>query len=482
MDIILYLLDYIKYQQKIICQLFYFICRFIPLKQWAFDDSHSPKYQKFKIDKLPKILHYEVWDYHDYIPYIQWRYGKTIKPVRRRSVCDIDDDCKCPRCNAPKPYLYKNNGSKGQILCKVCDTRFSPDESRFTKHTALRCPHCLNILAPKKQRKHFIIHKCVNPKCPYYLHNLGKVDKEDLKEDYGKNKYKLHYIYREFTIDFFSMDLNSLPKNASSLKFTKHNQHIMSLCLTLHINLGLSLRKTSQALKDLYNISISHQQIANYCKTAAICIKPFVDNYEYEKGNVFTADETYIKVRGIKSYIWFIMNAATRSIIGYQVSDNRGVGSCILAMRMAFNHLKKLPENFKFIADGYSAYPLAAMEFVKRFGKDFTFDITQVIGLTNDDAVSTEYRPFKQMIERLNRTYKASYRPTNGFDNYDGASYDLALWVAYYNFLRPHKHNKYKVLNSVEMLENADNMPGKWQLLIFLGQQTILQMQNQNCS
>lgn len=29
-----------------------------------------------------------------------------------------------------------------------------------------------------------------------------KVDKADLKEDYGKNKYKLHYIYREFTMDF----------------------------------------------------------------------------------------------------------------------------------------------------------------------------------------------------------------------------------------------------------------------------------------
>ena len=171
------------------------------------------------------------------------------------------------------------------------------------------------------------------------------------------------------------------------------------------------------------------------------------------------------------------MNAASRSIIGYQVSDNRGVGPCILAMRMAFRGLTKLPENFKFIADGYSAYPLAAMEFVKKLGKDFTFKITQVIGLTNDDAVSTEHRPFKQMIERLNRTYKASYRHTNGFDNIDGAYYDLALWVAYYNFLRPHKHKKYKVLNEVEMLQSADNMPGKWQLLIFLGQQTILNMQ-----
>mgnify|MGYP002095843394 CR=1 FL=1 len=57
-----------------------------------------------------------------------------------------------------------------------------------------------------------------------------------------------------------------------------------------------------------------------------------------------------------------------------------------------------------------------------------------MIGLTNDDAVSKEYRPLKQMIERLNRTYKQSYRPTNGFNNIDGTNYDLALWVAYYNF------------------------------------------------
>ena len=281
------------------------------------------------------------------------------------------------------------------------------------------------------------------------------------------------------------MDLNSLPKNASSLKFSKFDSHVMSLCLTLHINLGLSLRKTKQALKDLYNISISHQTIANYCKTAAICVKPFVDNYDYGVGNTFTADETYIKIRGIKSYIWFIMDAAKRSIIGYQVSDNRGVGPCILAMRMAFKHLKEIPIDFKFIADGYSAYPLAAQQFFSESKGKINFDITQVNGLTNDDEVSTEFRPFKQMIERLNRTYKASYRTTNGFDNIDGANYDLALWVAYYNFLRPHKHNKYKVLNKVDELSNADNMPGKWQLLIYLGQQTILNLQKAegtNCS
>ena len=253
---------------------------------------------------------------------------------------------------------------------------------------------------------------------------------------------------------------------------------IMGLCLTYKVNLGLSLRKTKQALKDIHCIDISHQTIANYCKTAAICIKPFTDNYDYGAGTTFTADETYIKIRGVKGYIWFIMDAAKRSIIGYRISQERDVGACILAMRMAFTHFKKIPENFHFIADGYSAYILAAQQFFREFGDDFKFNITQVIGLTNDDEVSKEFRPFKQMIERLNRTYKMSYRPTNGFDNIDGANYDLALWVAYYNFLRPHEHNKFKVLNEVNILKKADNMPGKWQFLILLGQQTILNLQN----
>ncbi len=478
MNIILYLLELCHqlYQQN--CWLMNFICRYIPLKQRAFDDSHSPKYQKFKVDELPKIVyHHQDWDWKDLNSYYTWKYGKPVKPVQRRSECDIPEDCTCPACKAPQPYLYRNNGKAGQLLCKVCGTRFSPDESRFSKVVSLKCPYCSHTLTRKKDRKHFIIHKCENPKCPYYLHNLKKVDKADLDEDYGKNKYKLHYIYREFTIDFFKMDITTLPKNASSLKFSKNNAYIMSLCLSYRVNLGLSLRKTAQALKDIHGISISHQMVANYCKTAAICIKPFVDTYPYEKGSTFTADETYIKVHGIKGYIWLIIDAVTRAVIGYQVSDNRGVGPCIMAMRMAFQHLKELPRNFRFIADGYSAYPLAAQQFFHELGEKFRFDITQVIGLTNNDAVSKEFRPYKQMIERLNRTYKASYRPTNGFDNYDGANYDLALWVAYYNFLRPHQLHKFQPPVKNDIISNGENMPGKWQLMIFLGQQTIKKMQ-----
>lgn len=477
-NIILYLLQTIQqlYQQN--CWLLNFICRHIPLKQWVFDDSHSPKYQKFTTDRLPIIKTFIKQDWTFLLEYYCWKYKKSVKPVQRRNGKTIPEDTICPLCGAPHHYIYDNNGGNGQYQCKVCGQTFITGEI-VTFPIRFVCPYCGHALAAKKSRTFFRIHKCVNHKCSFYLHNLKKVDKKHLSEDYGKNRYKLHYLYREFTVDFFRMDLSSLPKNSSSLKFTKHNSHIMSLCLTLHVNLQLSLRKTAQALDDLYGIKISHQQVANYARTAALVIKPFVDHYEYPKSSTFIADETYIKVRGIKGYIWFIMDAISRSILGYQVSDNRSVGPCILAMRMAFRHLKKLPEKFRFIADGYSAYPLAAQQFFLEYGDAFKFDITQVIGLTNDDAVTKEFRPFKQVVERLNRTFKASYRVSCGYDNYDGANYNVALWVAYYNFLRPHKHSGYQVLNKVEMLEGAENMPGKWQLLIFLGQQTILQLQKQ---
>lgn len=478
MDIIRYLIGVIQYLYKQNRDLLTFICKYIPLKQWAADDSKSPKYQKFKTDELPKIVPVRHRNWKDLMRNYQRSHnGRDLKPIKRRSVCDIPSDTRCPCCGAPVQYLYKNNGKHGQLCCKICGTFFDPETTHFHKNFELRCPFCGHALVPVKNRKFFTVWKCVNDNCSYYKNNLRKINPDSPN---GKSDYKLHYIYREFNVDFFKLKLDDLPKNISSLKFRKYDSHIMGLCLTLHVNLQLSLRKTSQALMDLYGFRVSYQQIANYCKAAAVCIKPFVDHYDYKPGIHCVADETYIKVRGVKAFIWFIIDSASRSIIGYRASSNRSVGPCIMAMRMAFKQFKnKLPKEFRFIADGFTAYPLAAQQFFREFGEDMKFEVTQVIGLTNDDAVTKEFRPFKQIIERLNRTYKLSYRTTNGFDSLDGANYDLSLWVAYYNFLRPHSLNHGRPLNQPAEIPENENMPAKWQLMIYLGQRTIMNLQKQ---
>ena len=341
-NIILYLLNIIQAQHKQICWLLLFISKYIPLKQWAFDDSHSPKYEKFKVDKLPLIIKFEKQDYCFLLDYYEWKYGKRLNPIKPRNgkVSTVPTDAVCPKCGATHDYLYDNNGGKGQFQCKVCGQTFITGE-QVTSPVSLRCPYCGHSLVAKKDRKHFRIHKCVNQRCSYYLHRKSKLPNDiDAQK---RHEYKLHYIYREFTINFFKMDLHSLPAYATSFNCRKFNTHIIGLCLTYHVNLKLSTRQTAHALKEVHGIDISHTMVANYARTAAAVIKPFVDTYDYKPSKILSADETYIKVKGVKHYVWIIMDACKKSILGYQVSDTRATGPCILAMRMAFEKFKVFP-------------------------------------------------------------------------------------------------------------------------------------------
>ena len=84
-SIITYLLIYNQYLITIIGELLLFISQHIPLKQMIFDDSNSPEYQKFKVDRLPTILKFEKVDYKLLLAYYKHKYNKNVKPVQRRN-------------------------------------------------------------------------------------------------------------------------------------------------------------------------------------------------------------------------------------------------------------------------------------------------------------------------------------------------------------------------------------------------------------
>ena len=471
----------IAYNQILLLQiqkLLVFIAKNIPLNASKYDFK-SPKYNKYTIDKAPIIKHFERFDYKQLLSEYLYSNGKELKPVKSRGKNPVPDSFICPRCGAPHNYLYDNTGGRGQLLCKVCDFRFSRQKSEF-KPVVFICPYCGHTLDLKKNRKHFNVHKCINQKCPFYIQNLKNLSPEVLAEyDEEKSRFKLHYIYREFTMDFFKIDLSSIPDKLFSMSFRNFSPHVMGLCLSYHVNLGLSSRKTAQALYDIHGVKISHVTDAKYAKTAAYIVKPFVDNFDYKPSNYLAADETYTKVKGVRHYVWFVMDAIKKSILGYQISDTRDIGPCVLAMRLAFSKFKEFPgKALKLAADGYTTYKLAQQLFAE---KGMDFNLIQVIGLTNDDPVSTEYRWLKQIIERLNRTFKFSYQVTNGYGSREGSNSHVALFVAYYNFLRPHPYNYWRPLNEIPELKKLPNMPAKWQMLIELSQKLIITKQNQPC-
>ncbi len=471
--IITILLLYIQIQSKIIIYLVIALTgkNFNPNP----DKPINKQYHKLQIDSMPIIEALDKLDYKQLLIDYQLKNGKTLKPIKRRKQSNIPKSLTCPKCNAPHDYLYDNTGGRGQFQCKVCSCTFNY-KNRFSKSAILRCPYCSKVLEKIKERKDYYIYKCKSDDCSFYLSNLKKMSKEEKSLFKEKpHKFKVRYIYRQFNFDFkpLSKDNEQLP--TVDISRIHASQHTLGLILTYYVNYGLSSRRTTAIMEDIHQLKISHQTVLNYAEYVGTLVKPFIDNYPYELSDSFCADETYIKVNGKWQYIFFFFDAVKKIILSYHVSPNRDTLSAIKAIDDFLSKLKSIPKGLSFVVDGNPIYLLAQHFFAQH---DINFDVTQVIGLTNDDPISTEHRPLKQIIERLNRTFKLSYKSTNGFKSSKGSIAFVNLFVAYFNFLRPHSSLEKSIPVVIPQLKDLPHMPARWIKLINLSQEYLIEQQS----
>lgn len=465
-DIITYLLSFIQVQNNIILYLLFCIGALKASKQP--DKSIDKPYRKLKVDDMPIFDKVKKYDYIILLRNHIADKGKELKPVN--SKVPVPESISCPCCGAPHIYIYDNNGGRGQFLCKVCHSTFNR-KNHFSKSIILRCPHCNKALESIKDRKFFVVYKCKNNDCSFYIKNINSLSKKqrDLFET-NPHSFKMHYIYRAFNINFKPLSRISPVKGTVSLPKIYASNHVLGLVLTYYVNYGLSARKTAAIMKDIHQVDISHQTVLNYANTVSIITKPFVDFYPYELSGSVCGDETYIRVNGKWHYIFFFFDAVKKIILSYHVSPNRDTPSAIIAIDDVLSKFKAIPEKLNIIVDGNPIYLLAQHFFA---GKDIFFDVSQVIGLTNDDTVSKELRPLKQIIERLNRTFKGNYRSSHGFGAQHGSVTFVTLFAVYFNFLRPHAALETKVPVVIPELESISNMPARWIKLIQLSEELV---------
>ncbi len=468
-NIISVLLVYIQIQSKIIIYLICSVLSKHSLRKY-YDEPVNKPYRKLVVDDMPVIKTLQKLDYKQLIADHLKTTGKVLSPVKRRKPSTVPETMTCPRCNATHEYLYDNTGGRGQYLCKVCECTFNK-KNYYLKNLLFCCPHCGKPLTLQKRRKDFNIHKCKNPKCSYYLNKLNSMSAEE-KQRYEANPhdFKLHYIYREFNIDFEPLSNKASESNTVNLSRLYVSPHTLGLILTYNVNFGMSSRQTAALMREVHGINISHQSVLNYADAVARNVKPFIDNYKYDLTDSICGDETYIKVNGKWHYIFFIIDSIKKTIISYPVSPKRDTKTAIKALDSALSKFDVIPEDLTLIFDGNPIY-LLAQHFFAQHG--IYFDVKQVIGLSNDDPISEEYRTLKQIIERLNRTFKRNYKPTNGFNSFDGSVSFLTLFVAYFNFLRPHSSLEGKVPVVLDELSSLPNMPARWQKLISMSQEYI---------
>ena len=437
-----------------------------------FLDKH-PNYRKFLVDPLAPLNHSEI--VHEELPlnykvllieYIT-EHGKPLKPVNIRNKNNqVSKTIICIHCEAPAEYLYYNDGKKrSQILCKVCNNTSTPNKRHKNKPKYV-CPYCHKNLFLWKEQDYATIYKCGNDKCPHRIRELEKLnDKEKELRKTNPEHFKINYQYREYHYKIGELKTAS-PDDKPTVDIHKIHNDFYTFCLvlTLHISYAITARKTAHMLKNVFGINISHQTVLNYIETAAYHLHKFNQSHKQQLDGIIAGDETYVKQQGIWHYIWLIINSKTREIVGYDYSDNRGVKPAIAVMLNAINTEIKDKKNM-LVIDGNPSYQAAAHFINQLLGKD-TIILKKVIGLKNLDDESAEYREHKQIIERLNRTFKYHTQSQNGFASRNGAISKLVCFVTYYNFIRPHSSLNYKVPVELDELSNIDLIQDKWKKIL----------------
>jgi transposase-like protein len=280
------------------------------------------------------------------------------------------------------------------------------------------------------------------------------------------SQYKLRYQYRHYHFTD-----NQLQHSAPATSHEDHIFHIrrslsdLCLALTFHVSLGISARKTAYILSNVFEKSTSYQTVLNYANYTAPFCHRFNLKFKEPADTSQVGDETYIKIKGKHNFVFFFVTPSNRAITAYHIDDSRDTLPTTIAMKEAIRTAPK-DKPLTLISDGNPSYQ-AGIHFLNKSRKpQAKISNVKVIGLQNLDNISEQFRPFKQIIERLNRTYKFHIRAANGFNCSNGAVVLTTLFVTFYNFIRPHTSLRQKAPIDVPGIQQAPTIQDKWALIL----------------
>lgn len=212
-------------------------------------------------------------------------------------------------------------------------------------------------------------------------------------------------------------------------------------------------------MRNVFSIPASYQTVLNYAESAAYYCHNFNLTYKGDVDKIQAGDEAYIKIKGKNAYTFFFISPSRRKLSAYHLDNSRDTLPAAIAINEAIR-TSDPDQNNTLVTDANPSYQ-AAIHFINQT-RDSKLSLKKVIGLQNLDSESTEFRPFKQLIERLIRTYKFHTRSACGFNTQNGAIALTTLFATHYNFLRPHSALNYNVPIPLEELHDIDTLQGKW--------------------
>lgn len=308
----------------------------------------------------------------------------------------------CPKCNNKNSFhrYGKDKFGDQKYRCLQCGHQFAPSVPKAPKaqrsHKYHTCPCCGKAMFLHHDYQHYSNFRCGDKKCNHSL---------------------------------FVPKPNAIAPPSMSNLFGKHNfkrmrfpiQVILSAITMFYIGKN-SFRNIALILKMTMNIKVSHTTVSNWCTRFAplfqdisLQLLPML-NFDSDEWH---ADETVVKIQGVKHYLWLIIDSETRFVLGFHLSPYRNSPQAFTLL----NSVKNLGKPNAVVSDRYSAYkvPVKSVMRVKHIRvQSFQDDISN------------------NLIECFNKQFKAWYKTKQGFSSFNSANNLISTFIFFFNFVRPH--------------------------------------------
>jgi len=167
---------------------------------------------------------------------------------------------------------------------------------------------------------------------------------------YGVRQNKYGVVQR-----FICTDCHKTFSDNNGFKKMKSDPKAITTAMQLYFS-GESLRNTAKSLR-LLGTNVTHQTIYNWIKKYTELMNNYLDDIIPCVGDMWRADEIYIKIRGNLKYLFTMIDDETRYIIAQEVADKKEGHNARNLLQQSSKVAHRKPHVF--VTDGLASYHLA---------------------------------------------------------------------------------------------------------------------------
>jgi transposase-like protein len=210
----------------------------------------------------------------------------------------------------------------------------------------------------------------------------------------------------------------------NALPNIKGDENTVIVAIDLYLK-GVSYRGVADSLKQFYGLQVSHITVMNWINRFMEQINLYVKTLQPEVGDLWHADEQFIKVKGKIQYIWNVLDADTRFLLASNASPKRTTKDARATFKLAKAFAGKKAQTV--VTDGAFSYEKAVRKEFATYKNPKPHK--RYVSLRNKECSNNK-------LERFHGTFRQRDKVMKGFEGKQ--NHYAENFQTYYNFIKHH--------------------------------------------